>query len=80
MDCFGEKPHPYFYKHLSNLKITCENEPNGCKVIVNYEQYQKHFGQECEYVLVVCPNEGCGEKILKKLLQDHDKVCEWRLN
>ncbi|KAL4438604.1 hypothetical protein ABPG74_015502 [Tetrahymena malaccensis] len=74
-----EKPHPYFYKHLSSLKLDCQNKEKGCLETMLYEQYQKHLEKECMFVDVNCPDEGCQIIILKKDLEEHLKVCEYFL-
>jgi hypothetical protein len=40
-----------------------------------YHCDKKHCGEACEFVPVMCKNEGCGIPVSKKWIEKHDSVC-----
>ena len=62
---------------LSNIKFKCLNEE--CKEIILYSNVKRH-DNVCEYQKIICPNNGCNKKLLKKELEDHiKKECQFNL-
>ena len=62
---------------LSNLKFKCLNE--DCKQIILYSDVKRH-DNICEYQKIICPNNGCNKRLLKKDLENHVKnECEHTL-
>ena len=62
---------------LSNLKFKCLNE--DCKQIILYSDVKRH-DSICEYQKIICPNNGCNKRLLKKDLENHVKnECEYTL-
>ena len=62
---------------LSNIKFKCLNE--NCKEIILYSDVKRH-DSICEYKNIICPNNGCNKRLLKKDLEYHvKKECEFTL-
>ena len=52
---------------LSNLKFKCLNEE--CKEVILYSDVKRH-DNICEFQKIICPNNGCNKKLLKKELEN----------
>ena len=62
---------------LSNIKFKCLNE--NCKEIILYSDVKRH-DNICEFQNIICPNNGCNKRLLKKDLEEHvKKECEFTL-
>lgn len=46
---------------LDVLRIWCDNEVWGCKILVWLDVLKMYLKEECGFVLVLCLNEGCEE-------------------
>ena len=57
-------------RHVKRLKVTCENEDMGCEWSGELGNYETHE-EECGFKVVNCPNPGCSEAILGRLLDEH---------
>ncbi|CAM4953960.1 unnamed protein product [Rotaria socialis] len=64
---------PFVAKVLSQLKVACVYDSNGCEEIISYEALDKHE-VECGFQLHRC--SGCQSEILKKDLNNHEINCE----
>ena len=61
--------------YLATLNISCEFAARGCKAVVELKDLKKHT-QECDFMPVVCSNEGCGKPVNKKDRKHHEnEVC-----
>ena len=60
-------------REIKRLKVACKNEDKGCDWSGALESYETHE-EECGWKEVECPNEGCGEKILKHFVEEHLSV------
>ncbi|XP_064389745.1 TNF receptor-associated factor 5-like [Halichondria panicea] len=66
-------------REIKELGVYCTNHKNGCKVVINYGDFQKHV-DECPFGGVECTND-CGTSgLLRKDLEHHRKqVCPNRI-
>ncbi len=55
---------------IDSLKIYCPNRSKGCDKITALGERNQHL-EKCLFVVVSCTKK-CGEKILRKKLQDHE--------
>ena len=53
---------------LNKLKFKCLNI--GCEQILNYSDVKLH-DKNCEFQEIICPNNGCNQKLIKKNLENH---------
>ncbi|XP_065897104.1 TNF receptor-associated factor 3-like isoform X2 [Dysidea avara] len=58
-------------KEIECSVITCPQ----CGWTGEYRNYQKHLKEGCQLIKVSCPNEGCGEEIIKSQLDEHLQQC-----
>jgi len=68
-----EKASPNVKSILSELKLKCTFEPNGCQEALNYDTLTKHE-QTCGYRGCTC--KGCGKLFIAKELAEHENWCE----
>lgn len=62
---------PLLYKNtFGSLKLACEFK--GCEEILKYADLDSH-SLNCKYKLVVCPY--CSVEMVKKELEEHQKLC-----
>ncbi len=63
---------------IISLKIYCPNRSKGCDKITTMSECNQHL-EKCLFVEVSCTKK-CGERMLRKELQDHeDNKCPNRL-
>lgn len=72
------EPHPMLTTALLKLKLKCEHAAQGCPEKLTYAELGKHRS-ECQYVLMICQNFGCSERILRKDFEQHDNTCKFRV-
>ena len=53
---------------LSKLKFKCLNK--DCNQTLNYTDI-KHHDKNCDFKEMICPNQGCDKKLIKKNLENH---------
>ena len=53
---------------LSKLKFKCMNK--NCEKILNYSDVKIH-DKNCDFQEIICPNNNCNKKLLKKNLENH---------
>ena len=71
-----KEPSRIVADYLATLKISCEFEARGCKALVELKALRKHV-QACDFMPVVCSNEGCSKPINKKDRKHHEnEVCK----
>ena len=74
-DIFGHAilhvPGKDMQKHLNEDCPRREYICPHCKEGGEYQEMITTHLEECDYVEVLCPNEGCGEYVLRCLLSDH---------
>ncbi|EAS04680.1 TRAF-type zinc finger protein (macronuclear) [Tetrahymena thermophila SB210] len=71
---------PMLKNMLDKLQFFCTNKKNGCEEIIRYEQVIKHE-DSCEYKIEICPVLGCGQQMIKKILDKHiQEECEYVLS
>ncbi|KAL4455349.1 hypothetical protein ABPG74_012501 [Tetrahymena malaccensis] len=71
---------PMLKNMLDKLMFFCTNKKNGCEEIIRYEQVIKHE-ESCEYKIEICPILGCGQQMIKKILDKHiQEECEYVLS
>ncbi len=58
-------------KEVNELPVYCVNRDNGCEWKGCVKELEQHETQECDYVLVACPND-CGERLPRKNLTEHE--------
>lgn len=68
----------YMKNDLDALRIRCDNEARGCKVLVRLDALKTHLKEECGFVLVSCSNEGCDEQFTRRDLEAHSEVCKFQ--
>ncbi len=56
---------------IDSLKIYCPNRSKGCEKITTQGECNRHI-EKCLFVVVSCTKK-CGEKMLRKDLQDHEE-------
>ena len=72
---FDSHPIPRISRNLlSRLKISCINEPNGCKEPIDYLSLYSHQDL-CEYCLETCQNKDCGLEITRLDMKIHKEIC-----
>lgn len=69
--------HRIWRDKLNHLKVRCRNYHVGCDKVLELENLGYHYS-ECSYLRVSCPNGSCTEVVLRSLLHDHLKVCDYR--
>ncbi|XP_064389173.1 TNF receptor-associated factor 5-like [Halichondria panicea] len=62
---------------IDSLKIYCPNRSKGCDKITTLSECNQHL-EKCLFVEVSCTKK-CGERMLRKELQDHEDNCLNRL-
>ena len=67
-------------RKINELKVYCSNRAKGCRVMMKLGDLERHLSDdnpnECGYVTVKCPNEGCVVTCLRKDLRNHsNKMC-----
>ena len=53
---------------LSKLKFKCLNK--DCNEILNYKDIKRH-DKICDFQEIICPNNGCNKKLIRKNLENH---------
>ena len=53
---------------LGKLKFKCLNK--DCEQILNYTDVKRH-DKICDFQEIICPNNGCNQKLVKKNLENH---------
>ena len=53
---------------LNKLKFKCLNK--GCEQTLNYSDVKLH-DKNCDFQEIICPNNGCNQKVIKKNLENH---------
>jgi len=61
---------------LNKIKLKCKNMVNGCKEILNYDDYFNHLNNLCEYILFQCGSEGCNFTSIEREMIIHVSICE----
>ena len=57
-------------REIKRLKVSCGNEEKGCDWTGALDSYETHE-EECGFKEVNCPNSGCSEAILRRVLEEH---------
>ena len=66
-------------RRIKQLRLRCENEEIGCDWSGILDDYERHIN-ECGFMVVDCPNEGCKDKITRNNLEKHStESCHRRL-
>ncbi|KAK3091904.1 hypothetical protein FSP39_023585 [Pinctada imbricata] len=69
---------PLVQNMLNRLLMFCDFRSNGCTQKVMLETYEKHI-KECEFEMLKCKYEKCGQSLLRKDLKKHEEdLCEFR--
>ncbi|KAI9106268.1 hypothetical protein DFS34DRAFT_602880 [Phlyctochytrium arcticum] len=63
---------------LDELSVYCNHHKGGCKWTGQRQGLQTHLDVHCAYVESECCNEGCNKSVLRKDIEHHAQVCEWR--
>ena len=58
---------------IDGLFVKCENEENGCKMVLKLENLGGHL-KNCDYATVEC--SGCGKYVTRCELANHHELCE----
>lgn len=69
---------PTLQNFILKQKTRCPNRKEGCKWEGSLKDNKNHVENECLKSKMICPNEGCGEKIIKEQLEKHKKKCHYR--
>jgi len=56
---------------IEKLEIKCQK----CLKVIKYNNYPSHIETKCPSLYVQCPNDNCGENLLKKNCDEHKKTC-----
>lgn len=65
------RPAPIVVANLvDGLLVACPNAGKGCMVGCARYLVEGHLREECGYVEVACPGEGCKERVLRKDLRE----------
>ncbi|KAK3528497.1 hypothetical protein QTP70_000313 [Hemibagrus guttatus] len=60
------------------LRCPCRNEQQGCTATFPLSEQYLHTST-CQFEWLLCPQQGCGTRILRKDAQAHAQVCSyWR--
>jgi hypothetical protein len=63
-----------FQRLLSSMKMKCLFNDKGCTSIVNYEELEKHFRNECKGITYKC--KGCDFVSELRMMEMHVNVCD----
>jgi hypothetical protein len=63
---------------IESLEVVCHNHTKGCKEKGPLSDMRETHAKECLFEVVQCPNEGCTEKMERKALAEHEKVCLYK--
>ena len=78
--------HKTFLEDFSRkVSSELENEPTRTRAEnvntsknLKKSELEAHLKSDCQYVPVVCPHEGCDERMLQAMLTAHTKTCPHR--
>ena len=76
---FSNIPTSFLCKIIEKRDMFCKNRKNDCDWKGKYSLYEDHIKNECKRQIVKCSNDVCEQKILREDLENHLKVCEFRL-
>ncbi|XP_064389742.1 TNF receptor-associated factor 5-like [Halichondria panicea] len=66
-------------REIKELGVYCANRKNGCKAVINYDNFQKHV-IKCLFGVVECTNDcGMGGLLRKDLKQHRKQECPNRI-
>jgi hypothetical protein len=63
---------------ISRQNIYCTNRETGCDWIGPLIDRSNHISQ-CPKAMTKCKNQGCEIKIIRELIWEHERVCDYRL-
>ena len=69
---------PTIKQFLLKQMTRCPNRREGCRWEGPLKDNRNHVENECLKIKIICPNEGCGEKIIKENLHRHKEKCIYR--
>ena len=72
-------PTSFLIKIIEKRDIYCKNRKNDCEWSGKYPLYEDHIKNDCKKQIIQCTNDVCVQKFLKEELDNHLKVCEYRL-
>ncbi len=75
--CFNYIKSLPMKRAIDSLKIYCPNRSKGCDKIITLGERNQH-SKKCLFVEISCTKK-CGERMLRKELQDHEDRCPNRL-
>ncbi|CAB4034089.1 E3 ubiquitin- ligase NRDP1 [Paramuricea clavata] len=63
---------------VSRYKISCDHAARGCDAILELGALQAHV-QDCDFMPVTCPNEGCDDVVSKRDVKQHElDLCRFK--
>ncbi|XP_057298850.1 TNF receptor-associated factor 5-like isoform X2 [Hydractinia symbiolongicarpus] len=65
---------------ILSVKVKCQHASKGCEWNGTVDEVQNHLGKNCEYELLTCPYEGCNMALQRRLLDEHERQCLYRLH
>lgn len=78
MKCDGDldfkmKAHKVIRNMLTALSVTCRNQENGCRQILDYDKLEIHEEVECPFEIYYCPERwnGCKAKMRRGQIERH---------
>lgn len=72
-------PDNFCKREILNLTVLCKNRVNGCSWKGQLRELLDKHTTSCDYLVVICTNEGCSASVFQKDLQKHlQSDCEFR--
>ncbi|KAI8583007.1 hypothetical protein K450DRAFT_225891 [Umbelopsis ramanniana AG] len=65
---------------VNELQTYCPRVSFGCNHVGQRHMIEHHLKNDCEYTLLPCELEECGELILKKDMNSHVETCRYRMS
>jgi hypothetical protein len=70
---------------ISDLSVRCATTSDLAKHVTNkcdwkglVRDIDDHLAEDCQFTVTKCSNLGCGESLERRLMGDHNNVCEFR--
>ena len=63
---------------IEKQKVFCKNKKKGCSWIGKLIERKEHLDNKCGYTIIDCPNAGCDQKAMRKDIEAHCNICEFK--
>ena len=69
-------------RQINSLRVCCKNVEDGCRAFMDLSELKNHLisSAGCQFEKVTCKNAGCGRKMTRKIISDHEvSQCSYRI-